>query len=39
MKTLQRLWGSHLRTAIFASLGALAGVVYYETVGCRSGGT
>jgi len=39
MSTLRRLWRSHLRTVLFASLGALAGVVYYETVGCRTGGT
>jgi len=39
MTAFGRVWRSHLRTLLFASLGALAGVVYYETVGCRTGGT
>jgi hypothetical protein len=39
VSAFRRLWRSHLRTVFFASLGALAGVVYYQTVGCRTGGT
>lgn len=35
----RRLWSTHWRTAIFAAGGAIAGVVYYELVGCRAGGT
>jgi hypothetical protein len=35
----KRLWSSHWRTAIFAGVGAIAGVVYYQLVGCRAGGT
>jgi hypothetical protein len=36
--TLRRLWSSHARTALFAGLGAVAGVVYYQTIGCKVGG-
>jgi len=39
MTSVRRFWNSHARTVLFAAVGALAGVVYYETVGCRSGGT
>jgi hypothetical protein len=35
----KRLWKSPWRTALLAGVGALAGVAYYELVGCRSGGT
>ena len=35
----KKLWHSHWRTAIFAGVGAIAGVVYYQLVGCRAGGT
>mgnify|MGYP006269084221 CR=1 FL=1 len=38
METLRRLWTSHVRTALGAGLGAAAGVVYYQTVGCKVGG-
>jgi hypothetical protein len=34
-----RLWRSNWRTAVFAGAGAIAGVVYYQLVGCRAGGT
>ncbi|HVP66320.1 MAG TPA: hypothetical protein VMT17_03555 [Anaeromyxobacteraceae bacterium] len=37
--SLRRLWGSHLRTVLFAALGGVGGLVYYATVGCRAGGT
>jgi len=37
--TWKRVWQSHWRTAIFAGAGAAAGVVYYQLVGCRAGGT
>jgi hypothetical protein len=33
----KRLWSSPWRAAIFAVGGAVAGVVYYELVGCRTG--
>jgi len=36
---IRKAWNSHLRTAVFAAAGGLAGLLYYETVGCRSGGT
>jgi len=39
MKTLLGLWDTHLRTVLFAGLGSLVGLAYYETIGCRSGGT
>jgi len=39
MRSIRRAWTSHLRTALFAGLGALVGILYYETVGCRVGGT
>ena len=35
----KRLWKSPWRTVLFAGAGALAGVAYYELVGCRAGGT
>jgi len=38
VSTLRRLWGSHARTALGAGLGAVAGVVYYQTIGCKVGG-
>jgi hypothetical protein len=39
MDTWKRLWRSPWRTALFAGAGALAGVAYYEFVGCRAGGS
>ena len=35
----KRVWNSQWRTAIFAGGGALAGVAYYQLVGCNAGGT
>jgi hypothetical protein len=35
----KRVWNSQWRTAIFAGAGAVAGVVYYQLVGCQAGGT
>lgn len=37
--TWKRLWTSPWRAALFAGAGAIAGVAYYELVGCRAGGT
>jgi hypothetical protein len=39
MEVAKRAWNSHWRTALFAGLGAAGGVVYYQLVGCQSGGT
>ena len=38
-ETWKRMWNSHWRTAILAGAGAVAGVVYYQLVGCQAGGT
>jgi hypothetical protein len=35
----KRLWNSPWRTALLAGGGALAGVAYYQLIGCRAGGT
>lgn len=35
----KRLWTSRWRTALFAGAGAVAGLVYYQLVGCQAGGT
>jgi hypothetical protein len=35
----KRVWNSHWRTAAFAVAGAVAGVAYFQLVGCRAGGT
>jgi hypothetical protein len=37
--TWKRLWKSPWRAALFAGVGALGGIAYYELIGCRSGGT
>ena len=34
----KRIWNSRWRAAVFAVGGALAGVAYYELVGCRANG-
>jgi hypothetical protein len=39
MDRWKRVWASPWRTALFAGLGAVAGVTWYELVGCRAGGT
>jgi hypothetical protein len=36
-ETLRRLWTSHWRTALGATIGAGAGAVYARYVGCASG--
>jgi len=38
-ETWKRVWNSQWRTAIFAGGGALAGVAYYQLVGCNAGGS
>ncbi len=35
----KRVWSSPWRVAVLAVAGALAGVTWYELVGCRAGGT
>ena len=37
--SLKRLWNSPWRAALLGGVGALAGVAYYQLVGCRAGGT
>lgn len=37
MTRLRQLWSSPARAVAFAVLGAAAGLVYWYTVGCRSG--
>jgi hypothetical protein len=39
MERWKRLWRSPWRAAVLAGVGALAGVAYYELVGCRAGGS
>jgi hypothetical protein len=39
MDRWRQLWASPWRTALFAGAGAIAGVAYYQLVGCRAGGT
>jgi hypothetical protein len=36
---LRTLWNSPTRAVAFAAAGALAGYVYYVTIGCKTGGT
>ena len=38
MTRLGRFWNSHARTALFAGAGTAAGLIYYQTVGCKVGG-
>jgi len=37
--TWKRLWASPWRAVLFAGVGAVIGVAYFELVGCRDGGT
>lgn len=39
MDRWRRLWGSPWRTALVAGVGAVAGVAWFELVGCRAGGS
>jgi hypothetical protein len=36
---LRTLWNSPARAVAFAAAGALAGYLYYVTIGCKTGGT
>jgi hypothetical protein len=36
---LRQLWNSPARAVAFAAAGALAGYVYWATIGCKTGST
>lgn len=39
MSRLRKLWNSPARALAFAAVGALAGYVYWATIGCKTGST